>query len=124
MGSGWQTADAKNQFTKLVEAAEQNGPQVILRHKEPVAVILSAAEYRRLHRQAGSNFGRLLAETPFEAGDVPAMGASLSKGEEPAPGQGGDERPTRVQASPLKRTVPRRGHAVVRRMPRVVGAGD
>ncbi|MFL5287590.1 MAG: type II toxin-antitoxin system Phd/YefM family antitoxin [Rhodopila sp.] len=42
--SQWQTADAKQRFSELVEAAG-TGPQVIMRHKEPVAVMLSPEDY-------------------------------------------------------------------------------
>jgi prevent-host-death family protein len=73
----WQTAEAKQQFTQLVAAAEQNGPQVVMRHKDPVAVLLSADDYRKLVRQANANFGRLLAESPFEPEDVESFPMSL-----------------------------------------------
>ncbi len=44
----WQTAEAKQRFSELVEAAACSGPQVVLRHKDPVAVVLSPDDYRRL----------------------------------------------------------------------------
>ena len=43
----WQTADAKQRFSELVDAASEAGPQVVMRHKDPVAVVLSPDEYRR-----------------------------------------------------------------------------
>lgn len=79
----WQTADAKQQFTRVVEAAEK-GPQVIMRHKEPVAVMLSAAEYRALKRQADASFAALLLRTPLSPEDVAAVGLSLGTAEDPA----------------------------------------
>jgi prevent-host-death family protein len=48
----WQTAEAKQRFSELVEAAASAGPQVVLRHKEPVAVVLSPDDYRRLVRRS------------------------------------------------------------------------
>jgi prevent-host-death family protein len=54
----WQTADAKNRLADLVEAADGHGPQVVMRHKDVVAVALSPEDYRRLARQADANFGR------------------------------------------------------------------
>ena len=76
----WQTADAKQRFSELVEAAAGRGPQVVLRHKEPVAVVLSPDEYRRLVRQADANFGHLLSCSPFTAEDVEPATMSLASG--------------------------------------------
>lgn len=75
----WQTADAKQRFSELVEAAAE-GPQVVMRHKEPVAVMLSPEDYRRLVRQADANFARLLAQSPFGAEDIEGVGMRLSHG--------------------------------------------
>jgi prevent-host-death family protein len=75
----WQTADAKQRFSELVEAANE-GPQVVMRHKEPVAVVLSPEDYRRLVRQADANFASLLARAPFAPGEAEPVGMSLSNG--------------------------------------------
>ena len=75
----WQTADAKQRFSELVEATK-TGPQVVMRHKEPVAVVLSPAEYRRLVQQADANFAHLLAHSPFAPEEVEPVGMSLSRG--------------------------------------------
>ncbi|WP_158258169.1 type II toxin-antitoxin system Phd/YefM family antitoxin [Rhodopila globiformis] len=75
----WQTADAKQRFSELVEAAG-TGPQVIMRHKEPVAVVLSPDEYRRLVQQADANFASLLARSPFAPGEAEPVGMGLSSG--------------------------------------------
>ena len=76
--SQWQTVDAKQRFSDLVEAAGGQGPQVVLRHQEPVAIVLSADDYRRLVRQADANFANLLARSPFEPDGTEAVGMSLS----------------------------------------------
>jgi prevent-host-death family protein len=76
----WQTADAKQRFSELVDAAGTQGPQVVMRHKEPVAVILSPEAYRRLIRQADANFADLLARSPFMPEETEAVGMSLSDG--------------------------------------------
>ncbi len=73
----WQTADAKQRFSELVEAAG-TGPQVVMRHKEPVAVVLSPEEYRRLVQQADANFANLLARSPFSPDEAEPVGMSLS----------------------------------------------
>jgi prevent-host-death family protein len=76
----WQTAEAKQRFSELVEAAACSGPQVVLRHKDPVAVVLSPDDYRRLVRQADANFGHLLSCSPFTGEDVEPAAMSLSSG--------------------------------------------
>ncbi len=46
----WQLQEAKNKLSEVVNEAENNGPQIITRHGEQVAVILSYDEYLRLAR--------------------------------------------------------------------------
>lgn len=75
----WQTADAKQRFSELVDAA-RSGPQVVMRHKEPVAVVLSPEAYRRLVQQADANFAGLLAHAPFAPGEAEPVGMDLSSG--------------------------------------------
>jgi prevent-host-death family protein len=76
----WQMAVAAQRFGALVEAAQNHGPQVVMRHEEPAAVVLSPDEYRRLVRQADVNFGTLLAQSPFSPEDFEPVGMSLSGG--------------------------------------------
>jgi antitoxin Phd len=44
----WPVQEAKNQFSRLVELAETAGPQTVTRHGEPVAVLVSVQEYKRI----------------------------------------------------------------------------
>ena len=44
----WPVKDAKGQFSRVLELAESEGPQVITRHGKDRAVVLSIAEYRKL----------------------------------------------------------------------------
>lgn len=44
----WQVQEAKQRFSEVVREAIDNGPQVITRHAEEVAVVISMSEYRRL----------------------------------------------------------------------------
>lgn len=46
----WQIQDAKQRFSEMIRAVTSNGPQVITRHGEDVAVVVDIAEYRRLTR--------------------------------------------------------------------------
>lgn len=50
----WQLQDAKNRFSALVKAAEQEGPQIITVHGKEKAVLLSAEDYQRLMQRKGS----------------------------------------------------------------------
>jgi len=44
----WQLQDAKNQFSKVVQKARAEGPQIVTLRGEPAAVVLSAADYDAL----------------------------------------------------------------------------
>lgn len=44
----WHLQDAKNQFSKLVQKARSEGPQVVTLRGERAAVVLSAADYDAL----------------------------------------------------------------------------
>lgn len=42
----WQIQVAKQQFSRLVRAAEAGDPQIVSRHGEPVVVVIDVASYR------------------------------------------------------------------------------
>ena len=44
----WQLQEAKNKLSELVSDAANDGPQIITRHGEQVAVVLSFEDYSRL----------------------------------------------------------------------------
>jgi len=46
--STWQLQEAKNRLSHVVDEAVAGTPQIITRHGEEVAIVLSVAEYRRL----------------------------------------------------------------------------
>ena len=48
----WQIQDAKQRFSEMIRAVTTEGPQVITRHGEDVAVVVEIGEYRRLTRPA------------------------------------------------------------------------
>ena len=50
----WPLQDAKNQFSQVVELARKKGPQTVTRHGQPVAVIVSADEFKTLARPTES----------------------------------------------------------------------
>ena len=59
----WQLQDAKQRFSRLVEQAVEEGPQVVTRRGEEVVVVLSIDEYRRLVGQA-LDFKAFLRKAP------------------------------------------------------------
>jgi antitoxin Phd len=46
----WPLQDAKNHFSQVVELALEKGPQTVTRHGAPVAVIVSADEFKTMTR--------------------------------------------------------------------------
>ena len=48
----WQIQEAKQRFSEMIRAVTTEGPQVITRHGEDVAVVVDIVEYRRLTRPA------------------------------------------------------------------------
>lgn len=44
----WQVQEAKQRFSELIRSARADGPQVVTRHGDDVAVVIDIAEYRRL----------------------------------------------------------------------------
>lgn len=44
----WQIQEAKQRLSELLRAATRNGPQIITRHGEEIAVVIDIAEYYRL----------------------------------------------------------------------------
>jgi prevent-host-death family protein len=56
----WKIQDAKQRFSEMIRAVEHDGPQVITRHGEEVAVVVDIAEYHRLTRSTVDLTGLLL----------------------------------------------------------------
>ena len=66
----WQLQQAKQQFSRLVELARTEGPQVVTRNGKEVAVVLAVGDYQTL-RSDGGAFKRFLAAAPdFDALEV------------------------------------------------------
>jgi prevent-host-death family protein len=66
----WQLQEAKQRFSELVRRARANGPQVVTRHGEEVAVVVSIEEYRRLTDELPSFKDFLLAAPDLSALDI------------------------------------------------------
>ena len=56
----WQIQDAKQRFSEMIRAVEHDGPQIITRHGEEVAVVVDINEYRKLTRPTVDLTGLLL----------------------------------------------------------------
>ena len=59
----WQLQQAKQQFSRVVELARREGPQLVTRNGKEVAVVLDVDEYRRLRSDEGA-FKRFLTSAP------------------------------------------------------------
>ncbi len=44
----WQVQEAKQRFSELLRRVQVDGPQVVTRHGEEIAVVIDIAEYRHL----------------------------------------------------------------------------
>jgi prevent-host-death family protein len=69
----WQIQDAKQRFSEMIRAVTHDGPQVITRHGEEVAVVVDIAEYRRLTRPAVDLTGLLLGGPKLSDAAVEAL---------------------------------------------------
>ena len=66
----WQLQEAKQRFSELVRHARAHGPQVVTKHGEEVAVIVSIEEYRRLTNELPSFKEFLLAAPDLDALEI------------------------------------------------------
>jgi prevent-host-death family protein len=66
----WQIQDAKQRFSEMIRAVTHQGPQVITRHGEEVAVVVDIAEYRRLTKPAVDLPGLLLGGPKLDDASV------------------------------------------------------
>jgi prevent-host-death family protein len=48
MNNTWQLQEAKSKFSKLVDAAMQNEPQIVTKHGDEAVVVLSIEQYNKL----------------------------------------------------------------------------
>lgn len=65
----WQLQDAKSRLSEVIDRALGEGPQIITRHGEETAVVLSASEYRRLRLQR-QPLGDFLRSSPLAGSGI------------------------------------------------------
>jgi prevent-host-death family protein len=68
----WQLQDAKNQFSRLVDEAQQQGPQVVTRRGADAVVVIAANDYRKLTRRRAQNLVSVLLDAPKVRGGLTA----------------------------------------------------
>ena len=49
----WQLQEAKNKFSRVVKDAVDSGPQIITKHGEEVAIVISYESYQKLVASRG-----------------------------------------------------------------------
>lgn len=79
----WQLQDAKNQFSKVIQKAKFEGPQVVTLRGERTAIVLSAKDYDALKAGRPTLVDDLLAAPPWDdslADSVSAPARSSSRG--------------------------------------------
>ena len=69
MEEQWALGEAKQQFSKVVQKALDDGPQIVTRGGKEAVVVLSAKEYRRLKEHRPS-FKEMLAAAPLDGVDL------------------------------------------------------
>lgn len=66
----WQVQDAKQRFSELIRKAHSDGPQVVTRHGEEIAVVIDIADYRRLKGETAEFKDYLRAGPAFDELDL------------------------------------------------------
>lgn len=74
MGARWQLQEAKNHFSKVVERAIADGPQLVTKHGKDAVVIVSAEEFRRSRAVTANAPSQSLAEFLLQS---PLRGSQL-----------------------------------------------
>jgi len=60
----WQLQEAKNKFSKLVEKAQYEGPQIVTKHGKESVVVLSVEEYKKIVKPK-SNLFQFIQASPL-----------------------------------------------------------
>ena len=71
----WHLQDAKNQFSKVVQKARSEGPQIVTLRGERAAVVLSSADYDALTGNRPDIVEDLLAGPAWDEGLAAAVDA-------------------------------------------------
>jgi prevent-host-death family protein len=66
----WQVQEAKQRFSELIRAARSDGPQIVTRHGEEIAVVMDIADYQHLRGGTAEFKDYLRSGQPFEDLDL------------------------------------------------------
>ncbi|RZS37749.1 prevent-host-death family protein [Herbihabitans rhizosphaerae] len=69
----WQVQEAKQRFSEVLRAVEDDGPQTITRHGDEVAVVIDIQEYRRLTGGSQSAWSALAGPPYFDDDMIEVM---------------------------------------------------
>jgi prevent-host-death family protein len=69
MSQVWQLQEAKNKLSQIVNNALHRGPQIITRHGEKVAIVLSYEEYQKISG-AQKKLSAFFRESPLAGVDL------------------------------------------------------
>ena len=62
----WQVQEAKQRFSELLRAVQSDGPQIVTRHGEEIAVVLDIADFHRLRGDVADFKDVLLGGPKFD----------------------------------------------------------
>lgn len=65
----WQVQEAKQRFSEVLRLAHADGPQVVTRHGEEIAVVVDMREYREL-RGEKMDFKEFLVSGPLDVDEL------------------------------------------------------
>jgi antitoxin Phd len=69
MSHAWQLQEAKNKFSKVVDDALRDGPQIITKHGVETAILLSMSDYNKLIQQQGT-ISSFFRNSPLADGEI------------------------------------------------------
>ena len=70
----WPVQDAKQRFSELIRTAHAEGPQVVTRHGEEIAVVVDIVDYRRLKGEIIEFKDYLRSGPPFDGLELDRSG--------------------------------------------------
>ena len=62
----WQVQEAKQRFSELLRAVQSDGPQIVTRHGEEIAVVIDIADFHRLRGDVADFKDVLLGGPKFD----------------------------------------------------------
>jgi len=70
----WQVQEAKQRFSELLRTAHAEGPQIVTRHGQEIAVVIDIAHYRHLRGERVGLKDYLRSGPDFEDLDIERSG--------------------------------------------------